>query len=138
MLFRSLDFWTLYSGASRSRASESLLHAPKLRSKTTTTELRRPVVLGVDFVDSVSHSKGFSHMTCHCPLPKRGAKYTICASTLHRLDLCPLSTFPNLLNMMHPTCTNVRVSTARDAEIIFHPTYGPPTPRYRITDGSMF
>ena len=27
---------------------------------------------------------------------------------------------PTLVNMMHPTCTDIRVRTARDAEIIFH------------------
>ena len=40
--------------------------------------------------------------------------------TLRRLERYSLSTFPNLPNVVPPTCSNIRVRTARDAEIIFH------------------
>ena len=69
---------------------------------------------------NASTSRRFPQVLPLSSLPKRGAKYTICTSALRRLDYCPLSTIPNLLDMMPPTCSNIRVRTARDAEIIFH------------------
>ena len=41
-------------------------------------------------------------------------------NTLRRLERYSLSKFPILPNVMPPTCSNIRVRTARDAEIIFH------------------
>ncbi len=40
--------------------------------------------------------------------------------TLRRLGHCPFPTFHIPVNMMPPTCTDIRIRTARDAEIIFH------------------
>ena len=54
------------------------------------------------------------------PLPNRGAQPTICTSHPCRPLTAPPPPSFLLVGMMPPTCTNIRVRTARDAELIFH------------------
>lgn len=69
---------------------------------------------------TASTARRFPQHLPESSIPKRGAKCAICTSTLRRLEHYPLSTFHILLNMMPPSCINIRVRTPRDAEIIFH------------------
>jgi Gti1/Pac2 family len=63
------------------------------------------------------------HLTSAClsSLPNCGADCTICTSVPYRLCCSlPLSNSSFVNKMMPPTCSNIRIRTARDAEIIFH------------------